>query len=144
MLEPNQRCHLPVAVPLSPERIHHPATRLLSVAGSTEILSYPLAWVFGAARPGPASAGVRSGFLALLGLCGRIRQVGIGDQRAGTDRVRACRGGHHHRTGPARQPAATAVSWLPDDRALINRMGFQQPWISFGRDQSAKRSGVVR
>ena len=118
---------------LSPERIHHLMTRLLSVAGSTEILSYPLAKVFGQHDPVlhqrvfgvdfPAPLGLAAGFDKSASAINVWGQIGFGHAEVGTITGQAQPGNPQPR-----------LFRLPDDRALINRMGFNNE----GADALAK------
>jgi len=128
---------------LSPERIHHLMTRLLSVAGSTEILSYPLAKVFGQHDPVlhqrvfgvdfPAPLGLAAGFDKSASAINVWGQIGFGHAEVGTITGQAQPGNPQPR-----------LFRLPDDRALINRMGFNNPGSASAATNLAKiRRGPV-
>ena len=67
--------------------------------------------------------GVRGAISRTVGVGRRIRQGRPWAEHLGRTRLRLRGGGHRHRPGPARQPAPRLFR-LPADRALLNRMGF--------------------
>lgn len=128
---------------VEPERIHHLMSRVLSVTGSAQLLSYPLAKVFGKHDPVlhqrvfgvdfPAPLGLAAGFDKSASAINVWGQIGFGYAEVGTIT------GHAQPGNP--QPR---LFRLPDDHALINRMGFNNPGSASAATHLAKtRRGPV-
>ncbi|MFZ2242013.1 MAG: quinone-dependent dihydroorotate dehydrogenase [Gordonia amarae] len=128
---------------VEPERIHHLMSRVLSVTGSTQLLSYPLAKVFGKHDPVlhqrvfgvdfPAPLGLAAGFDKSASAINVWGQIGFGYAEVGTITGQAQPGNPQPR-----------LFRLPGDHALINRMGFNNPGSSSAATHLAKtRRGPV-
>ena len=63
-------------------------------------------------------------FPSPFGLAAGFDKEGHGIEALTRARLRPRGGGHHHRPGPARQSGSPGLFRLVEDRAVINRMGF--------------------
>ena len=75
---------------------------------------------------------------------GRLRQERRRHRRAGRARLRPRRGRHRHRRAAARQPDSPGCSGCTADRAVVNRMGFNNDGAEVGRAPARRTARVER